>query len=883
MAEKQSTFSQAVLLLLLSVLTAKYVAGDEVFIVPSPDSPCTCPATGESCFTLQQYVMSLRSRPIIANTNTTLELQPGIHSLDSALSVSGVSLFTMRGINAQVNCPFLPSVQKFRFSFVDTVHLSGINFVNCGQFSEAHIHRVDLFIFENCNFQSNNPLYISQSSTAMIFNSTFSGNSGGALRLERASSVTIERCTFFNNMQAFGSSLHSHGGAVFAVDSTISVSQTIFRNNQASGDGAAIRMTSGQGDRTLTIVNSTFTNNDAASIGGRGGAVYSMGASVIVSGCTFTGNGQGGQSAGGAINIFGTFANLDDGLSLVVSGSSFTDNTGAAIHYASTSTSNEDVHNTTVSVATSSFTNNENGAILSNSNSLVVEQSSFFNHVGRGSLEGTGGAITVNIQSTTTSSVMIKECTFFNNTGIEKSGGIHVFSRASQSTMTIINSTFDSNTITRVSSRAVVSIPGGAVTCPGDSLTISSSFFTNNRGGDGGAVFVSRTASTRTGFISIVNSTFTGNEASFGRSGGALHFARGDNNISISDSTFMCNTADGSGGAVHFRQGSTSISTINSTFINNSATHCGALDVQGVVGQNRIDFYFSVFTENSATGGGTDNQDGGVICVRSAFMSVLKSTFNYNSASGDAGVMQVEGSTVKIEESTFDNNTAGIDGGVVSTKLDQSTFVLERNSLTNNRAGDDGGVLHVGSTGSQVSVDQCVFNSNEASDRGGVFFISESTMDVNNTLFSNNTAAFGSIIRSCSSDITLSDELFTSTDPLQTMCLLYDHGIVIATQAEMTTTSAQVEDSTTTATQAETSTTATQPEMRTIAMPPEMRTIAMPLEMSTTATPPDEMSTSATQAETSTTINLTPTTNSGTKAIMDFTVISLILLCVPFL
>ena len=130
------------------------------------------------------------------------------------------------------------------------------------------------------------------------------------------------------NTPRFGSSLYSHGGAVFAVDSTVDVLQTVFRNNRASGAGGAIRMT-GRQDRTLTIVNSTF-NNNIANAGG-GGAIYSQGASVIVSGSRFTSN-EGFRGVGGAIYVISTsFPNVNDSISLVVSGSSFTDNTGGAI------------------------------------------------------------------------------------------------------------------------------------------------------------------------------------------------------------------------------------------------------------------------------------------------------------------------------------------------------------------------------------------------------------------------------------------------------------------------------------------------------------------------------------------------------------------------
>ena len=58
-------------------------------------------------------------------------------------------------------------------------------------------------------------------------------------------------------------------------------------------------------------------------------------------------------------------------------------------------------------------------------------------------------------------------------------------------------------------------------------------------------------------------------------------------------------------------------------------------------------------------------------------------------------------------------------------------------------------------------------------------------MDVNNTEFSNDIAAFGGVICSCNSDITLSDDL-TSVDPLQTICILYDNiGVITATQYDI--------------------------------------------------------------------------------------------------
>ena len=56
------------------------------------------------------------------------------------------------------------------------------------------------------------------------------------------------------------------------------------------------------------------------------------------------------------------------------------------------------------------------------------------------------------------------------------------------------------------------------------------------------------------------------------------------------------------------------------------------------------------------------------MCIRNTSISVLKSEFSQNSATGYGGVLYVEDSKLNICESTFDDNSARVDGGVTYTE-----------------------------------------------------------------------------------------------------------------------------------------------------------------------------------------------------------------------
>ena len=144
----------------------------------------------------------------------------------------------------------------------------------------------------------------------IIRNSTFSNNSGGAIK--NSGGVTINYSTFTDN---------PNGAIVNDIfGSSVTISDTIFTNNSAENGGA---IQNGH----ITITNSTFTGNSATESGG----AISTNKWVTISDSTFMNN---TAKNGGAIASDSKLAN---GGSLTITNTTFRDNSaseiGGAIHH----------------------------------------------------------------------------------------------------------------------------------------------------------------------------------------------------------------------------------------------------------------------------------------------------------------------------------------------------------------------------------------------------------------------------------------------------------------------------------------------------------------------------------------------------------------------
>lgn len=294
----------------------------------------------------------------------------------------------------------------------------------------------------------------------------FSSGDGGAIYVERLSTLTLTNSAINNSTAANGGAIALNGWGSSDAGGTLIVTDSSFSGNSSTAaaipgggnGGGALYITGGS---TATVSGSIFSNNQSVN----GGGIHILGANLTVTDTTFSGNiannGAGG-GGGGAIYVDGT-----------------KDFSG------------------TIDIASSTFSNNQ-------SNQLGGAIFSF--------PEGTG-------------STLIDQSLFDGNsaTGSGQGGAIYHQSATSNGALDISNSTFQYNNAHATDGSAS---SGGALWLLDAPVTITSSTFVGNdattpipladddwRRGFGGAIRTSDNAT-------IVNSTIVGNTAGF--VGGAI-------------------------------------------------------------------------------------------------------------------------------------------------------------------------------------------------------------------------------------------------------------------------------------------------------------------------------------------------------------------------
>ena len=225
------------------------------------------------------------------------------------------------------------------------------------------------------------------SGTLTLDNLVMSGNTGyyeGGIWNQDAGTLTITNSSFTDNTET---ALGSGGGAIFN-DGRLTITNSSFSRNAAQGGGTNLgfggAIDSERG--TVALTNCTLSENSAPT----GGAAEAYSGSFTVSNCTFATNAA--SNAGGAIDDF-------NGAALVIKSSTFSAN-----------------------MATGDAGSIENGAGV-----LTVSNSTFANN----QAGGNGGAIWNGHSLTSTN------CTFAGNTAAQ-GGGIYINSAA---TLTTVNNT----------------------------------------------------------------------------------------------------------------------------------------------------------------------------------------------------------------------------------------------------------------------------------------------------------------------------------------------------------------------------------------------------------------------------------------------------------
>ena len=250
---------------------------------------------------------------------------------------------------------------------------------------------------------------------------------------------------------------------------------------------------------------------------------------------------------------------------------------------------------------------------------------------------------------------------------------------------TISGSTFKNNT---------AAVKGGAVVIKKDTVITNSTFDFNHQTSTakdtaGGAVFINGAKVEISG-----NSKFNQNT---GFLGGAVN-VRGGSTLSIKDSVFSGNTANGFGGAIsdyEDKEGAVKneLSSISGTrFENNQDSQGGG--ALHLVNTKAIDITDSEFSSNFSAGKG-----GAIQLENGSQLAVTNTVFNGNSTNSWGGAIRVLGADATIsatKDISMTGNKANVNGLMSASYSDMGGFAYLQGNSKLTLAGENGATLTIG-------------------------------------------------------------------------------------------------------------------------------------------------------------------------------------------
>ena len=572
--------------------------------------------------------------------------------------------------------------------------------------------------------------------------------------------LTVSGSNFTNNIKNYKNGDNLVGAITTIGNATVIGSN--FVNNSGrwggaiSATGAELRKNSS----TLTVSNTIFKDNSAL----YAGAVYIWGSNYNIADCVFDNNtafGKGNMTPnnnnGGAL-VVSQVSRFNEPITGTISGSKFTNNKA---QYGGAAYFNKGFVTITDSVFENNVATAEGGAVDFSHASVKDLVVSINNSSFVGNKAPVAGAIFTNVDSKITNS------NFINNSAAKIGGAI-----CNVNDLTVENSKFVNNTPQAIHNskelhlgietftdlQNAIGLVDGILTLDSDiamtddesagfvnGVAINKNIRIDGKGHTISAEDLGRIFSIGEGFtVTLTNATLINGKAD---KGGAIY---NDGSLTLSDVKLSDNAADGYGGAV-FNNGELVVS--DSVFDSNDVLNRGSASVD-YGGAAIYNWYDGVLTVSGSN-----------------FTNNIK---NYKNGDRLVGAVATIGDAT-ISDSCFVNN-AGRWGGAISASGyliagdDVNTLTVSGSTFKEN-----GGLYGAGIfvAGSDFTVSDCVFDKNTAfgkgnmtpnNNNGAAIVVTDTGKDITGAItgsnFTNNKAQYGGAIYICEGNIAISDSLF---------------------------------------------------------------------------------------------------------------------------
>ena len=588
---------------------------------------------------------------------------------------------------------------------------------------------------------------------------------GAAIYNWKEGTLKVTNSNFINNIKNYKNGDNLVGAIATIGNATVSGSN--FVNNSGrwggaiSATGAELRKNSS----TLTVSNTIFKDNSAL----YAGAVYIWGSNYNIADCVFDNNtafGKGNmtpnENNGGAL-VVSQVSRFNEPITGTISGSKFTNNKA---QYGGAAYFNKGFVTITDSVFENNVATAEGGAVDFSHASVKDLVVSINNSSFVGNKAPVAGAIFTNVDSKITNS------NFINNSAAKIGGAI-----CNVNDLTVENSKFVNNTPQAIHNskelhlgietftdlQNAIDLVDGILTLDSDiamtddeaagfvnGVAINKNIRIDGKGHTIDAKNLGRIFSIGEGFtVTLTNATLINGKAD---KGGAIY---NDGSLTLSDVKLSDNAADGYGGAV-FNNGELVVS--DSVFDSNDIVNRGSasVDYGGAAIYNWYDGVLTVsgsnFTNNIKNYKNGDRLVGAVATIGDATIS---DSYFVNNAGRWGGAISASGyliagddvNTLTVSGSTFKENgglygagifVAGSDFTVSDCVFDKNTAFGKGDMTPNN---NNGAAIVVTDTGKAIAgaITGSNFTNNKAQ-YGGAIYICEGNIAISDSLFVNNSA-----------------------------------------------------------------------------------------------------------------------------------------------